>query len=660
MGRENVAKILAGALVVAALVLPLLAQAEEPGALAELSLEELMGLEVTSVSKKPQERMTAAAALYVITGDDIRRSGARSIPEALRLAPGVQVARIDSNKWAVGVRGFASRLARSVLVLIDGRSVYTPLFAGTYWEVQDTLLEDIDRIEVIRGPGGTLWGANAFNGVINIITRDARTTQGGYATVGGGNEEQGFAGVRYGGRIGDGPHYRVYGKFFNRDGFFNPNGSSYDDWYMGRGGFRMDWDVGERDAITLQGDAYAGEAGHRTTLVSFDEPFTTVVERDADLAGANLLGRWRRILGAESDLSLQAYYDQTYRREPNFREGRHTGDLEFQHRLGLPANQELIWGLNYRVSADDTSSIPTIAFIPSGRTVHLFSGFVQDEIRLLDARLHLIFGSKFEHNDFSGFELQPNGRLVWLPARAHSVWLAVSRAVRTPSRVEHDLILNIPPVGGVFPRVIRNEDFAAEKVIAYEIGYRASAGHRLFADLAVFYHDFHDLLSLEPGEEFVETEPPPSRRVRPLIIENGLHGESYGVEIAGDVRVLRNWWMSASYSYLQVALEPDAISRDRTQEITAEGSSPQHRAVLHSRWDFPWDVQSDALLRYVDSLPAQRVGSYLSLDLRLAKRLTRGLELSVVGQNLLEDHHREFAGGTEVERSAYAQLRWVW
>jgi len=288
--------------------------------LAELSLEELMNIEVTSVSRRPERRADAPAAIYVITQEDIRRSGVTSIPEALRLAPGVEVAKVDANKWAIGIRGFASRLARSVLVLIDGRSVYTPLFAGTYWEVQDVMLEDVERIEVIRGPGGTLWGANAFNGVINIITHNAKDTQGGLISAGGGSEEQGFGAARYGGKLGADAFYRVYGKYFNRDGGFNPRGDAYDGWHEARGGFRADWYPTQQDHLKLQGDLYEGETGQRTALTLFNPPFVSIAQRNADLSGGNLLGRWRRTLSPTSEVSLKMYYDHTFRREPNFRD----------------------------------------------------------------------------------------------------------------------------------------------------------------------------------------------------------------------------------------------------------------------------------------------------------------------------------------------------
>jgi iron complex outermembrane receptor protein len=634
--------------------------------LTGISLEELMAVEVTTVSRKPEKLSEVADAIYVITQEDIRRSGVTSIPEALRLAPDVQVARIDANKWAIGVRGFSSRLSRSLLVLIDGRSVYSPLFAGVYWEVQDTLLEDIERIEVIRGPGGALWGANAVNGIINIITKRAKDTQGGLLTAGGGSEEQGFGGFRYGGEIGHSLYYRVYGKFFNRDAGFHRNTSDFDDWYMGQGGFRADWEGQAGDTLTLQGDIYSGKSGQRTAITTFSPPFLTIVEEDADLSGGNILGRWQHMFNHTSDLVLQLYYDRTYRREPNLREARDTFDVDFQHRFALPWRQEIIWGLGYRLTADDTSAVSTVVFMPKHRTDHLFSAFVQDEIVLVTDRLRLTIGSKFEHNDYSGFEAQPSGRLLWTPTPWHTLWGSITRAVRTPSRVEHDLALTglADPTIPAFTRLLGNEEFDAEKVLAYQLGYRVQPMPGLFLDIAAFYQQYTNLLSLEPGMSFTETSPLPAHTVRPLSVQNKLHGEVYGVELASDWQVFDWWRLAGVYAYLQINLHRDTDSLDLTTAAATEGASPQHQASLRSFMTLPGNLEFDLVWRYVDSLSSQSVGSYFNLDARLGWHPNQNLEIAVVGQNLLEDHHPEFGGGsgglTEVERSVYGKMTWRW
>lgn len=657
---------------IAALLLPTAITARETQAdLTELSLEQLMDVEVTTVSKKRERLASVADAIYVLSGADIRRSGATSIPEALRLVPGVQVARIDSNKWAIGIRGFASRLARSVLVLIDGRTVYDPLFAGTYWEIQDTLLEDVDRIEVIRGPGGTLWGANAFNGVINIITKQAAATQGALVSAGGGTEERGFVGVRYGGRLGENVHYRMYAKYLNRAAGENNGQPNYDDWRMSRGGFRLDWQPETRDALTVQGDLYASELGNRVTITQFQPPFQRIALAESDASGGNVLGRWTRTLSPTSSLSTQLYYDHTFRRDPSFREQRDTFDVDAQHRFQLPWHQEIVWGLGYRLTSDDTAGLPGIEFVPASRTDNVVTGFVQNEIALFADAVHLTIGTKLEHNDYSGFEVQPNVRLAWMLTPAHTLWGAIGRAVRTPSRVEHDTQItggpiNIDPtdpnrcLGGSlcdYARLVGNHDFGSEELVAYQVGWRAQLFSRLFLDTVAFYHDYHQLLSLEPGAPFLETSPPREHRVFPLVVENNVHGSSYGVTLFAEA-FLTDWWrVQASYGYLRINLQPDAGSQDRSQAMV-DGSSPRHQAFVFSQLDLPGRVELDGNIRYVDDLPALDIRRYVTFDVRLAYQVHSQVELALVGQNLWDTDHREFPGGSEVERGGYAQVRW--
>jgi iron complex outermembrane recepter protein len=640
--------------------LPTAAQSQSSlPALKQLSLEQLMDIEVTSVAKKEQRVADTAAAIYVITQEEIRRSGATSIPEALRLAPGVQVSRIDSNKWSIGVRGFGSRLSRSVLVLMDGRSVYSPLFAGVYWEVQDTLLEDIERIEVIRGPGGTIWGANAVNGVINIVTKNATETQGLLVTGGGGSEEKGFGGIRYGGKIGQNFSYRLYGKGFSRDGQFTAHASDFDDWQNGQGGFRTDWNLTQSDKLTIQGDAYQGKSGQRTTVSSFSAPFLAAVRDDAHFSGMNLLGRWRRTLSDTSDLALQVYYDRTFRREPTFQERRNTVDFDFQHRFKVTGHQELTWGLGYRYTRGDTESVPTIVFSPRNRADNLFSAFVQDEIVLVENRLRLTVGSKFEHNEYSGFEFQPSARLLWTPGEGHSLWASISRAVRTPSRVEEDLTLTaaLSPIVPIFGRLTGNDSFQAEKVLAYEVGYRLQPTDRFSVDIAAFYNRYTDLLSLESGVSFLE---PPGNLIVPFLVDNKIKAEIYGFEVATDWRWLDWWRWRIAYSYLQLNLKNKAGSSDTMTEGSTEGSSPHNQLSLVSFVNLPANLQLDGVFRYVDSLPSQNVGHYFNLDLRLGWHATKNLELSLVGQNLLAGHHAEWSGGTKIQRGIYTKATWRW
>src|SRR5258708_1405274 len=372
--------------------------------LTQVSLEQLGQIEVTTASKRPVKVSRTPAAIYVVTQEDIRRSGATSIPEALRLVPGVEVARIDSNTWSLGVRGFGSALSRSVLVLIDGRSVYTPLFAGVYWQVQDTLLEDIERIEVIRGPGGTIWGANAVNAVINIITKNAKDTHGTLVSTGGGNLDQGFAHFRYGAGNDKNFNYRIYGKAFFRGPEFHQDGHSFDDWRMGQTGFRADWDLHQRDMLTLQGDLYNGDAGQRQGVSSYSPPSVTHVEQDVELGGGNMLCRCKRLLAAGSDIEVQTYYDRTNRKQANFAESRDTFDIDFIHHLVLPWRPDFLCGFGARLLPGNTTTVdPTVVFTPGHFTDKLYSGFLQDEIALVRDRLALTIGSKFLHNSYSGF-----------------------------------------------------------------------------------------------------------------------------------------------------------------------------------------------------------------------------------------------------------------
>jgi iron complex outermembrane recepter protein len=630
--------------------------------LTELTPEQLANLEVTSVSKKPEKRWATAAAIYVITREDIRHAGATSLVDALRLAPGLQIARINSSQWAVGIRGFASRLSRSMLVLIDGRSVYTPLFAGTYWEVQDVLLEDVERIEVIRGPGGTLWGANAVTGVINIITRASRDTQGTFATAGGGTLENGFAGVRYGGASGDRLSYRVYGKAFDRGPEFHSTNDDFDGWHMFQGGFRADWEKATSDTATLQGALYGGRAGQRTSITNLSPPSVSVVEADSDLSGANLLARWQHVSAGGAQWSAGAYYDRTNRRDPTFREVRNTADLDVQRRASH-GRHDLIVGLGYRVSSGATSAVPTIAFLPPDRTDHLWTGFVTDAVTLAGNLLVLDAGVKLEHNDYSGFEAQPTLRLLWTPSPRHSLWISGARAVRTPSRVEHDLLAYtlIDPRTPIFARILGSKDFRSEKTLTGELGYRVQPHARLTVDSVAFYNDHDGLLSVEPGPPFRETSPPPPRLVVPLRLANGIEGSSYGAEITADWSPFGGWRLGGSYSFLRLSLRPSPGSLDTSTAASTNGTAPRHTGLVRSHLNLGRKANFDFTARFVGALPALKISSYVGLDARLAWRPAAKLEIAIVGQNLANARHAEFASGgvvTELRRGAYGELSW--
>lgn len=506
--------------------------------ITHLSLAELGDIEVTTTSKEPVKVSRTPAAIFVITQEDIRRSGATSLPEILRLVPGLEVARLDSDRWSVAIRGFGAVLNNKLLVLIDGRSVYTPLFAGVYWQVQATPLEDIERIEVIRGPGGAIWGANAVDGIINIITKNSKDTHGALLSLGGGNVDQGNYAFRFGGGNGRGFDYRIYGMGFTRGPEFHSDGRNFDDWRMGQGGFRADWNRGPRDSITLQGDSYNGDEGQATTFGVYSPPGQRTVYGNAEVAGGNLLGRWKRVLNDRSDFQIQAYYDHTNHFEPEIGETRDTLDVDFLHHLTLPGGQDFLWGLGARWSpANYEQPVASIDFLPHHQTDKIYSGFVQDEIPLRSDRLSLTVGSKFEHNNYTGFEVQPSARLLWTRTPRQTFWASISRAVRTPSRLDEDVQLTdfatVKPLP-IYLRVVGDGRFYSEELIAFEGGYRAMLSPRVYMDVAVFQNEYNYLSSFQVGSFFLEPAPVPVHAVLPVFTRNGIEGVAAGFEVAPD------------------------------------------------------------------------------------------------------------------------------
>ena len=641
--------------------------------LADLSLEELMEVEVTSVSRKVEKRSQAAAAVAVITRDDLRRTGVTSIPEALRLVPGVQVARFDAGRWAISIRGFNTVFADKQLVLVDGRSVYNPMFSGVFWEIQDLVLDDVEQIEVIRGPGASLWGANAVNGIINIITRHAADTQNTLIDAGFGNEERGFASVRHGGRLADGLYYRLFAKYFDRDAFVDASGRSGEDAWKGmRGGFRLDWKRGDDQAVCLQGDLFRAPQERGLHLASAEPPFSISSSVEAVLSGGYLLGLWERVPSAKSDMKLQVYYSNYQADDPLQIEGGYDElDFDFQQRLRYHERQELVWGLDYRLTRDELLSPFSLRFDPPRRTYHLFSAFVQNEMAVLSDRLDLTLGSKFEHNTFSGFEAQPSLRLRWTPRPRQTAWASVSRAVRTPSRVDHGLrhVAQVLPAGTLgedapvtFVMALGCEAFVPEEALAFELGYRLRPTDPLLLDLALFYNDYDQLRSHETGLPFPDEEPPPFHLVLPLYYDNKMFGNTHGAELAVDW-VARSWCrLRAAYSYLEMELRVDADSQYGDNAQKHEGESPGHQFLVHAAVDPAAGLTLDGTLRYVDSLPTHLVPEYVEASLRLGWSPVENLEFYWVGQNLLHGQHPEYRArdnpftATEVERGAHVGL----
>jgi iron complex outermembrane receptor protein len=590
------------------------------------------------------------------------------------LVPGLDVARIDAHTWAISSRGFNDEFANKLLVLIDGRSVYTPIFSGVFWDVQDPMLEDIDRIEVICGPGATMWGANAANGVINIITKSAKDTQGWLLSGGGGNQDRGFGEFRYGGSRGDDLSYRLYGKYFDHaDSEMLGGGNGRDGWQQGRGGFRVDWQPSRDNLLTVQGDAYVGTEGQVFSVPTLTSPYTQQLTRGTEFSGGDVLGRWTHTLADGSEVKLQTYYDKTVRDTAVIGDNLTTFDIDLQYDRHFGSRQEVIGGLGYRLEDEAIRNSSTVMFHPNHTDRQLFSGFVQDEVTLIPERLKLTLGTKLEHNDFTGFEVEPSGRISWTPTIHQTVWAAVSRAVRTPADYERNSRMEaatIPP-GGLYPgsppAVVTLEGdsaFDSEDLIAYELGYRARPCERVSLDLATFYNDYSKLGALTTGTPFAGT--PPSYLVVPETIGNDSSAQTYGLGAAGNWQMLDWWRWQATYTWLHVQLH--VKDPGTTNPEIQSGQTPQQQFSLRSLMDLPHQIQFDAALRYVDRLTLSsasasilHVPQYFSLDLRLGWKPTKNVELSIVGQDLLNGEHLEFAPTlasqtTEVGRSIYGKI----
>jgi iron complex outermembrane receptor protein len=642
--------------------------------LTEFSIEDLMQVKVVSAAKVEQTLQDTAAAVFVISADDIRRSGVTHVMEALRLAPGVDVSRIDSSRWAISIRGFNGRFANKLLVLIDGRTVYNSQFSGVYWEVQDLFLPDIERIEVIRGPGGSLWGANAVNGVINIITKKSKDTQGGLVTLTVGDEERAIAGVRYGGALGDGAQYRVYGQFTERDGLVAANGrDADDDWRTGKGGFRLDWTPSAQDAVVVHGDYYQGDFDQNLTKPLLVPPYSEQQLSPVDVSGGSLQARWEHQYSATSKMALQTYYQYENRIDPFYIADSDTIDLDFQHNFALTDQQAIVWGLGYRRNQDHFTDTDLSTVRPKQLTTDLFSAFIQDQVELIPKQLRLTAGIKVEHNDFTGWEWQPSLRMLWTPHPDHRLWSAVSRAVRTPSRGEQDVRVNLfvmppSPFTGNLPTLFSafgSGSLNSETLMAYEIGYRARLSERFSVDATAFYNDYDQLLATVPGDPFPETRVVPPYLVVPLQLQNSGSGYSTGFELAADWRPAQDWRLQLAYSYLY-------------QDIRGYDDAPRfnsghlNQISLFSSWNLHGNLTLDVWGLYVNRggeirtfspFGNIRIDPYFDLTLRLGWRPRKDLELSVVGANLLDGSHLEFAQEAftypvEVERSLYGQVRW--
>jgi iron complex outermembrane receptor protein len=610
---------------------------------------------VSTVSRQESTVGRSAAAVFVITPEMIRRSGANNVPDVLRMVPGVEVARIDANKWAISIRGFNSLYSDKLLVQIDGRAVYTQFFSGVFWDAHDVMLEDVERIEVIRGPGATVWGANAVNGVINIITKQAKDTQGALVVGGAGTEQQAFSRVRYGGQVGDDLCWRVYGKQFENDGGFSPR-DDFDDWRQGRGGFRADWNPCSLDLLTVEGDFYDGYSGELQTVAFSTDPYSRDLQFNNHVYGQDYLSRWTHTVDDDSDWAAQIYYQMVGRGSPVAQHEQETFDLDFQYRFPIGQRHEVICGAGYRQVDDHLFGSFAISMEPVYRNTDLFSYFVQDQITLEEDRWYFTAGSKFEHNDFSGFEYQPTVRLLHTPSNRQTLWASVSRAVRTPNRVNADGEYNqfLSPIGPTFGRLSGNREFRSEELLAWEIGYRAQPTDAFFWDLACFYNYYTRLVSVEQTGQG-DWDPDISAVVVPFTFANSVSADTGGAELAATYQVKDNWELSGAYTlfYMDRHGPTGGLSPD---------SSAHNRLYAHSAWSLRPDLEFDLIGRYVDSLSHLGVPSYLTIDARIAWRINKHLEWAVVGRNLLDRHHLEFIDveggtiGTEVQSEVFTTL----
>jgi iron complex outermembrane receptor protein len=637
--------------------------------LSNQSIEDLMNVEVSTVSKSDQKMSRTGSAVFVISPEDIPRSGATNIPDLLRMVPGVDVAQINANTWAVSIRGFDSTVSNDLLVLLDGREVSNTLSAGVFWDVLDLPLEDVERIEVIRGPGGSVWGANAVNGVINIITKKAGDTHGGLVTAGAGNLNQGFGTVQYGGALGKHTDYRIFTKYLNDDHMEGVDDQpGRDGWFLFHGGFRTDSKLSAKDTLTVEGDVYNGKEGDPSSFLPSITSASQNIDLNADLSGGYIQTIWNHAYSERSDTTLQISYE-SYKRGDPLMEKRKTANVDFQHRFAWGQRQNIVWGANYRYSGYRTDGNLSSSLNPADSSTHLYGLFVQDEISLVPNRFYLTVGSKLEHNDYSGFGVWPSVRATWQPTDRNMFWAAISQAARTPAITDTSFRLNFagfqPPEGPpVLIGLIGNPHFKNQGVIAYEAGYRTTIVQRVSLDLAAFYNDYSDQQTTEPLPPYFEATPAPPHIFVPSTYKNLMFGESHGVEIAMNWKPTDRWTLSPGYAFEQIHMHPSALSQDTTTAPSLEGSSPANSAQLRSHLDLRRHLAWDASVFFIDRLTGPGIAAYTRLDTNVSWQLGDGLAISVAGQNLLRDQQLEFKDSngptrsTLIGRSVFAKFAW--
>jgi iron complex outermembrane receptor protein len=611
----------------------------------DLPIDQLLQIKVTSAARKSQAISDTPAAIYVITQEMIARSAANNIPDLLRMVPGIEVARIDANKWSITSRGFSGRFANKLLVLVDGRTVYTPFFSGVFWDQQDLIMADIERIEVIRGPGGAVWGANAVNGIINVITKSAKKTQGGYAKGLVGTQGTGSGAIRFGDKIGKATYFRAHAKYFGRDsGDLSTGGEGADDWKLANVGFRMDSKVNAQDSLSVRGQFVSSETGETFPVPSISAPFSSINEGDSENKAGFFALEWNRTASSGSKYKVQTYYDHVSRNDPRARVTADTFDLDFQHQFKLGNRHDIVWGAGYRLISDDSSGSFSVSLAPESDTYDRLSFFLQDEISVIQNTLAVSIGAKVEHNDFTGFEFQPSVRGTWKIDPNQTAWGAVSKAVRTPDRgtlgstVRQMVIPGAPPL---VVTTIGNPNYDSEEVIAYELGYRSQISDKVSADIAAFYNVYDKLTGGIAGTPFFDPSLGGANLVTPVSPVNIVDGQSYGIELSANWRA--NDWVrfQGSYSYLQLELDADPIAAPGSE--TAEDESPHHQFKLRSAFTLGSDTSLDVYLRYVGEISGLGIDDYMTLDFRFGWKAMPGVEFAIIGRNLLDGGQAEYS-----------------
>lgn len=634
--------------------------------LTNMRLEDLMNLrvQVISAAKRPQKLADAAAAIYVLTGDDIRRSGANSVPEVLRLVPGMQVARLNNGAWAISARGSASSVANKLLVLVDGRSIYNPIFGGVLWDAQDVLLQDIDRIEVIRGPGATLWGANAVNGVINIITKTANDTQGTFVSAGTGSVARGYAEVRYGGMISTDTAFRLYAKYSDwKSTMDSPVAGHFQAPYVTRSvGFRADSNLSSADKLMMSGQLTSNIYGEMEPIPLYTPPYAAFLPFRYDEGSAFFNSKWSHVASATSEYSFRLSYIYEHAGRGGDTGWTNSLEAEFQDHFEPFESHDVVWGVAYKLNTVHIGSGFPISTSRTDVKQDVASGFVQDDISLIPSRLRATIGTKVEYNNFSGFDFEPSVRVIWTPNDKNALWIAVSRAARTPTMAEQYAVyfqgVMPNPVNAAYPpiaiMVSGNRKFESEKVMAYELGYRVEPLDNLSLDIAAFYNVSTGLRSAEYAAQDFALTPVP-HVVQNMIMGNFASARSYGWELAGEWQPTQGWRLRGTYAYWNGNAVQDGFDR-AIVNLTVLGQVPHNQFSIRSSADLPGNLETDITIRYVGALAYTSVGSYVAVDARLGWKPLEWFDLSLVGQNLIGPPHTEFDATLDNIRSISARL----